>query len=212
MACFKKWLSYFLTNPYGIDNVILQRHTGDYVLGRIRAGLLEVSADKLLDEVCAGHRAHVEGFVWRSSFTSHPAPVRWRCISRRIRSVCASKTDVLPQQQDAGVRLPQAQSGRPGANASDRWLPVDRSRGQPVPSRAALSRSCAVARGHRGAGGPSPISPSSPRPCIRHERRGPSTPAPASASPLRGSAGRRAIATGPPTYICSGCAGGCSIR
>ena len=30
-----------LLHIYGIDNVILERHTGEYVLGRIRAGLLE---------------------------------------------------------------------------------------------------------------------------------------------------------------------------
>ncbi len=30
-----------LLRSYGIDNVILERQTPDYVLGRIRAGLLE---------------------------------------------------------------------------------------------------------------------------------------------------------------------------
>ncbi len=30
-----------LLHTYGIDNVILERQTPDYVLGRIRAGLLE---------------------------------------------------------------------------------------------------------------------------------------------------------------------------
>src|SRR5215470_4159897 len=30
-----------LLYSYGIDNVILERQTGEYVLGRIRAGLLE---------------------------------------------------------------------------------------------------------------------------------------------------------------------------
>ena len=48
---------------YGIDNVILERQTGDYVLGRIRAGLLEEGTVKLLDEVGAGKRAHAEGLL-----------------------------------------------------------------------------------------------------------------------------------------------------
>ena len=39
-----------LLHSYGIDNVILERHTGEYVLGRIRAGLLEEGTVKLLDE------------------------------------------------------------------------------------------------------------------------------------------------------------------
>ena len=52
-----------LLHGYGIDNVILERHTGEYVLGRIRAGLLEEGTVALLDEVGAGARAHREGLV-----------------------------------------------------------------------------------------------------------------------------------------------------
>ncbi|MGB9116182.1 4-hydroxybenzoate 3-monooxygenase [Bradyrhizobium sp.] len=52
-----------LLHTYGIDNVILERHTPDYVLGRIRAGLLEEGTVALLDEVGAGARAHREGLV-----------------------------------------------------------------------------------------------------------------------------------------------------
>jgi len=52
-----------LLKTYGIDNVILERHTPDYVLSRIRAGLLEEGTVRLLDEVGAGTRAHAEGLV-----------------------------------------------------------------------------------------------------------------------------------------------------
>jgi p-hydroxybenzoate 3-monooxygenase len=52
-----------LLHAYGIDNVILERQTPDYVLGRIRAGLLEEGTVALLDEVGAGARAHREGLV-----------------------------------------------------------------------------------------------------------------------------------------------------
>ncbi len=48
---------------YGVDNVILERQTADYVLGRIRAGVLEQGTVDLLDEVGAGERAHREGLV-----------------------------------------------------------------------------------------------------------------------------------------------------
>jgi p-hydroxybenzoate 3-monooxygenase len=52
-----------LLHTCGIDNVILERQTPDYVLGRIRAGLLEEGTVALLDEVGAGKRAHREGLV-----------------------------------------------------------------------------------------------------------------------------------------------------
>jgi p-hydroxybenzoate 3-monooxygenase len=52
-----------LLHGYGIDNVILERQTGAYVLGRIRAGLLEEGTVALLDKVGAGARAHREGLV-----------------------------------------------------------------------------------------------------------------------------------------------------
>jgi p-hydroxybenzoate 3-monooxygenase len=52
-----------LLRSYGIDNVILERQSAEYVLGRIRAGLLEEGTVELLDEVGAGERAHGEGLV-----------------------------------------------------------------------------------------------------------------------------------------------------
>ena len=52
-----------LLHAYGIDNVILERQTPDYVLGRIRAGLLEEGTVALLDQVGAGARAHRDGLV-----------------------------------------------------------------------------------------------------------------------------------------------------
>jgi p-hydroxybenzoate 3-monooxygenase len=52
-----------LLHAYGIDNVVLERQTADYVLGRIRAGVLEQGTVDLLDEVGAGERAHREGLI-----------------------------------------------------------------------------------------------------------------------------------------------------
>jgi p-hydroxybenzoate 3-monooxygenase len=52
-----------LLHKAGIDNVILERQTGDYVLGRIRAGVLEQVAVEALDEVGVGQRMHQEGLV-----------------------------------------------------------------------------------------------------------------------------------------------------
>ena len=45
----------------GIDTVILERATKDYVLGRIRAGVLEEGMANLLDEAGAGTRMRAEG-------------------------------------------------------------------------------------------------------------------------------------------------------
>ena len=47
----------------GIDAVILERQTGDYVLGRIRAGILEQVCIDLMDEAGVGQRMHREGLV-----------------------------------------------------------------------------------------------------------------------------------------------------
>jgi len=47
----------------GIDNIILERHTDEHVLGRIRAGVIEQVAVDLLDEVGVGERMHAEGLV-----------------------------------------------------------------------------------------------------------------------------------------------------
>lgn len=47
----------------GIDNVILDRVDRDYILGRIRAGVLESGTTRLLDEAGAGARMHAEGLV-----------------------------------------------------------------------------------------------------------------------------------------------------
>jgi p-hydroxybenzoate 3-monooxygenase len=52
-----------LLSRSGIDAVILERQSGEYVLGRIRAGVLEQVAVDLLDEAGVGARAHREGLV-----------------------------------------------------------------------------------------------------------------------------------------------------
>ena len=52
-----------LLHKAGIDAVILERQTGDYVLGRIRAGILEQVCIDLMDEAGVGARMHREGLV-----------------------------------------------------------------------------------------------------------------------------------------------------
>ncbi len=52
-----------LLHKAGIDAVILERQSGDYVLGRIRAGILEQVTIDLVDEAGVGARMHKEGLV-----------------------------------------------------------------------------------------------------------------------------------------------------
>jgi p-hydroxybenzoate 3-monooxygenase len=52
-----------LLHKAGIDAVILERQSADYVLGRIRAGILEQVTVDLLDEAGVGQRMHAEGLV-----------------------------------------------------------------------------------------------------------------------------------------------------
>jgi p-hydroxybenzoate 3-monooxygenase len=52
-----------LLHRHGIDNIILERQTPDYVLSRIRAGVIEQVAVDLIDEAGVGERMHREGII-----------------------------------------------------------------------------------------------------------------------------------------------------
>src|SRR5947209_3629836 len=55
-----------LLHRAGIDNVVLERLSAEYVLGRIRAGILEQVTVDLMDEAGVGARLHREGVVHHS--------------------------------------------------------------------------------------------------------------------------------------------------
>jgi p-hydroxybenzoate 3-monooxygenase len=55
-----------LLHKAGIDNIILERQTGDYVLGRIRAGILEQVTVDLLHEAGVGEHVDRGGVVHHS--------------------------------------------------------------------------------------------------------------------------------------------------
>ena len=55
-----------LLHKAGIDNIILERQTGDYVLGRIRAGILEQVTVDLMREAGVAERLDAEGIVHHS--------------------------------------------------------------------------------------------------------------------------------------------------
>src|ERR1700722_4912464 len=52
-----------LLHKHGIENVILDRQAGEYVLGRVRAGIIEQVTIDLLDEAGVGARLHADGLV-----------------------------------------------------------------------------------------------------------------------------------------------------
>jgi len=52
-----------LLSKAGIDNMLVEQRSGEYVLGRIRAGVLEQGAVDMLDEAGVGARLHAEGLV-----------------------------------------------------------------------------------------------------------------------------------------------------
>jgi p-hydroxybenzoate 3-monooxygenase len=52
-----------LLHKHGIDNIIVERKDRDYILGRIRAGVLEQGLVAQMDEVGASARLHVEGLI-----------------------------------------------------------------------------------------------------------------------------------------------------
>ncbi len=55
-----------LLHKAGIDNIVLERQSGDYVLGRIRAGILEQVTVNLMREAGVGQRLDREGIVHHS--------------------------------------------------------------------------------------------------------------------------------------------------
>ena len=46
----------------GIDNVVLEKHTKEYVLSRIRAGVLEQGSVDLLKQAGVSKRIKIQGF------------------------------------------------------------------------------------------------------------------------------------------------------
>lgn len=52
-----------LLERQGIDTVIIERRSADYVLGRIRAGVLEQGTVELLEKADVSERMHAEGLV-----------------------------------------------------------------------------------------------------------------------------------------------------
>lgn len=60
-----------LLHKRGIDSIVLERKTKEYVLGRIRAGVLEQGLVRLLEEAGCADRLHAEGYVHDGTLVSY---------------------------------------------------------------------------------------------------------------------------------------------
>ncbi|MEQ6249438.1 4-hydroxybenzoate 3-monooxygenase [Sulfitobacter sp. HNIBRBA3233] len=60
-----------LLHVRGIDSVVLERKTKDYVLSRIRAGVLEQGLISLMEEAGCADRMHAEGFTHNGTLISY---------------------------------------------------------------------------------------------------------------------------------------------
>jgi p-hydroxybenzoate 3-monooxygenase len=60
-----------LLHKRGIDSIVLERKTKDYVLSRIRAGVLEQGLVRMLEEAGCADRLHAEGYVHDGTLISH---------------------------------------------------------------------------------------------------------------------------------------------
>jgi p-hydroxybenzoate 3-monooxygenase len=109
-----------LLHKAGIANVILERQTGDYVLGRIRAGILEQVCIDLMDEAGVGKRMHEEGLV-HGGFELLYAGARHRIDLNRLTSgknvMVYGQTELTRDLMDArqAAGLPTVYEARNGA-------------------------------------------------------------------------------------------------
>lgn len=60
-----------LLHVHGIESVVLERKTKDYVLGRIRAGVLEDGFVRLMEEAGVAERLHAEGYRHDGTLVSY---------------------------------------------------------------------------------------------------------------------------------------------
>ena len=110
-----------LLHRNGIDNVILERQTAEYVLSRVRAGVIEQITRDLLDEAGVGGRMHSDGLVHDGVQI---------CVRRRAPSHLVQGAD---RQDGDGLRADRDHQGPHGrARRGRRENRLRRERGQPA--------------------------------------------------------------------------------
>lgn len=86
-----------LLAKHGIDNVIIERAAPDYILQRIRAGILEQGLVDLLDEAGVSERLHKEGHVhdgFHVSYYGTPYRLDLNALTNGKTVMCYGQTEV----------------------------------------------------------------------------------------------------------------------
>jgi p-hydroxybenzoate 3-monooxygenase len=99
-----------LLHKAGIDAIVIERQSPDYVLGRIRAGILEQITVDLLHEAGVGERVHSEGTVHHSielvfANTRHPIDVTGLTQGKVVTAYGQTEVtrDLMDARQAAGL-------------------------------------------------------------------------------------------------------------
>ena len=93
-----------LLHNAGVDNVVLERRSADYVLGRIRAGVLEQTTVGLLDQAGVGQRMRREGMLHDGielSFGGHRHRIDFRKLTGGKQVMIYGQTEVTRDLMDA---------------------------------------------------------------------------------------------------------------
>jgi len=92
-----------LLHKHGVANVVIEQRSPDYVLGRIRAGVLEQVTVDLLDEAGVGARLHAEGLADDGFVLAFGGQVHRIDLFRRTgkRVVVYGQTEVTRDLMDA---------------------------------------------------------------------------------------------------------------
>lgn len=92
-----------LLHRAGISNVILEQRSGEYVLGRIRAGVIEQGLVDLLDQAGVSARLHAEGLVHEGielSFGGRRSRIDFRALTGKAVTVYG-QTEITRDLMDA---------------------------------------------------------------------------------------------------------------
>ena len=88
----------------GIDTVILERKSAAYVLGRVRAGVLEQGTMELLDEAGVGARMHKEGLIHEGinlAFAGRVLRIDFKALTGGKSTCVYGQTEVTRDLMDA---------------------------------------------------------------------------------------------------------------
>lgn len=100
-----------LLNKAGIENIILDRVSPDYILGRVRAGVLEEGTVRLMDEAGASTRLHREGLphdAFSLAFDGRDHRIDLHALTEGKRVVVYGQTemthDLLDERKKSGAK------------------------------------------------------------------------------------------------------------